>query len=159
MTDARALPAVSMARLFALLEVVDRTVGPDDVYRLGQALRLDLDELLPLLEAARLLDWVVVAAGDYDLTPEGRRVARAGSRERQRLLRARALHLPLIAMIARAFEHRGHVSRQTIAAALPARFGVAEVERQIDTAVDWGRQAEVFDYDADAACFHRPHRH
>jgi hypothetical protein len=28
-----------------------------------------------------------------------------------------------------------------------------EAERQMDTAVNWGRWAELFDYDADHACF------
>ena len=30
-----------------------------------------------------------------------------------------------------------------------------EAERQVDTAVNWGRWAELFDYDADDACFLR----
>jgi hypothetical protein len=100
------LPHVSVGRVFALIEVMDRTEGPDDVFRLGQALMLGLDKLLPLLEAVKLLGWASVTAGDYDLTAEGQR-------------------------------------------------GDVEAERQVDTAVDWGRQAELFDYDADEGFFRR----
>ena len=154
MTTPMRIPHVSIGRLFALVEVMDQTEGPDDVFRLGQALMLDLDELLPLLEAATLLDWASVAGGDYSLTAEGERVARADAGERNRLLRARVRGLPLIAAILRRLDRGERLSRETIVAPLRARLGAAEAERQVDTAVDWGRQAELFDYDADEGFFH-----
>lgn len=149
------IPHASIRRLFVLVEVMDRTEGPDDVFRLGQALMLDLDELLPLLEAARLLDWAWVTGGDYRLTPEGKRVAHADASERNRLLRARVRGLPLIAAIVRRLDRGERLSRETIVAPLRARLGEAEAERQVDTAIDWGRQAELFDYDSDEGFFIR----
>jgi NitT/TauT family transport system ATP-binding protein len=148
------LPHVSVGRIFALIEVMDRTEGPDDVFRLGQALRLGLDKLLPLLDAVKLLGWASVTAGDYDLTAEGLRVARAEAGERRLLLRDRLRRLPLIAGILRALGTGAPVSREAIVDPLRARLGDMEAERQVDTAVDWGRQAELFDYDADEGFFH-----
>ena len=149
------LPHVSVGRIFALIEVMDQTEGPDDVFRLGQALMLGLDKLLPLLEAVKLLGWACVKAGDYDLTAEGQRVARAEAGERTLLLRDRVRRLPLVADILRSLGTGALLSREAIVAPLRARLGDVEAERQVDTAVDWGRQAELFDYDADEGFFHR----
>ncbi len=147
------LPHVPMGRLFGLIEAMVETPGPDDLFRLAQRLRLPLDELHPLVQAARLLGWARVAHGDYDLTSEGRRVAEATVADRKTLFRERVRDLPLIASILRALAAGAPVSRETVLAGLRPQVAPPEAERQVDTAVDWGRWAELFDYDADDACF------
>ena len=154
MTTPTRLPHVSIGSLFDLIEVMDETAGPDDVFRLGQALMLGLDALLPLLEAVKLLGWASLVGGDYDLTEDGERVARANSGQRKLILQDSVRGLPLIAAILLGLEREHYVSREAIVAPLRARLGDAEAERQVDTAVDWGRHAELFDYDADEGFFH-----
>ena len=149
------LPHVPLGRLFGLIEAMAETPGPDDLYRLADRLRLGLDELHPLVEAARLLGWAKVARGDYDLTAEGRRVAEVTVAERKALFRERVRELPLIAAILRALESGAPVSREAVLAQLHSHVGPQEAERQVDTAVNWGRWAELFDYDADDASFLR----
>jgi len=149
------LPHVPVGRLFGLIKTMAETPGPDDLYLLAHRLRLPLDELQPLVQAARLLGWARVAHGDYDLTSEGRRVAAATVAERKALFRARVRDLPLIASILRALAEGTPVSRETVLAGLRPQVAPPEAERQVDTAVDWGRWAELFDYDADDACFLR----
>jgi NitT/TauT family transport system ATP-binding protein len=147
------LPHVPVGRLFGLIEAMAETPGPDDLYRLAHRLRLPLDELHPLVQAARLLGWARVAHGDYDLTSEGLRVAAATVAERKALFRGRVRDLPLIASILRALAAGAAVSRETVLAGLRPQVAPPEAERQVDTAIDWGRWAELFDYDADDACF------
>jgi NitT/TauT family transport system ATP-binding protein len=149
------LPHVPVGRLFGLIEAMAETPGPDDLYRLAHRLRLPLDELQPLVQAARLLGWARVAHGDYDLTGEGRRVAAATVAERKTLFRGRVRDLPLIASILRALATGVPVPREGVLAGLRPQVAPPEAERQVDTAVDWGRWAELFDYDADDACFVR----
>jgi NitT/TauT family transport system ATP-binding protein len=61
--------------------------------------------------------------------------------------------LPLIASILRALAVSAPVSREAVLAGLRPQLAPPEAERQVDTAIDWGRWAELFDYDADDACF------
>jgi NitT/TauT family transport system ATP-binding protein len=150
---AELLPHVPLGRLFGLIEVMAETPGPDDLFRLADRLRLQLDELHPLVEAARLLGWARVAHGDYDLTEEGKRVAEAGVADRKLLFRARVRGLPIIASILGALADEAVVPRETIRKKLRPRVPPQEAERQLDTAVNWGRWADLFDYDADDACF------
>jgi NitT/TauT family transport system ATP-binding protein len=148
------LPHAVVGRLLGLIDAMAETPGPDDLYRLAGRLRLPLDELHPLLEAARLLRWARVERGDYDLTTEGRRVAEGGVPERKALFRERVRSLPLVDSILRALA-RGPVPRETILQGLRPHVTGPEAERQVDTAISWGRWAELFDYDADDACFLR----
>ncbi|HSD65193.1 MAG TPA: AAA-associated domain-containing protein [Vicinamibacteria bacterium] len=147
------LPHVPLGRLFGLIEAMAETPGPDDLYRLAARLRLRLDALHPLVEAARLLGWATVATGDYDLTAEGRRVAEAGVPERKALFRERVRRLPLISSVLRALSAGSPVPREVIVGELRAHVPPPEAERQVDTAINWGRWADLFDYDADDACF------
>ena len=154
--SAELLPHVPLGRLFGLIEVMAETPGPDDLFRLAERLRLQLDDLHPLLEAAKLLGWARVAQGDYGLTDEGQRVATAGVADRKALFRERVRHLPIIASILGALSRTVAVPRETIREGLRLRVPPQEAERQVDTAVNWGRWADLFDYDADDACFIRP---
>jgi NitT/TauT family transport system ATP-binding protein len=147
------LPHATVGRLLGLIDAMAETSGPDDLYRLAERRRLPLDELHPLLQAARLLGWARVERGDYDLTVEGRRVAEASVAERKALFRERVRGLPLIAAILAALGAGGPVPRESILEELHGHVPPAEAERQVDTAVNWGRWADLFDYDADEACF------
>ncbi len=150
---AQLLPHVPLGGLFGLLEIMAASPGPGDVYRLAGRLHLRLDKLQPLLEAARLLGWAHVEHGDYQLTDEGRRVAAAGVAERKQQFRARIAGLPLIAGILKALAPGAAVSRQAVLDTLASTVPAPEAQRQVDTAVNWGRWAQLFDYDADAGHF------
>ena len=149
------LPHATVGRLLGLIDSMAETPGPDDLYRLAERLRLPLDELHPLVQAARLLGWARVERGDYDLTDEGRQVAEAGVAQRKTLFRKQVRGLPLVASILRALAAEASVSRETVLEGLRPQVAPPEAERQVNTAVDWGRWAELFDYDADDACFLR----
>jgi NitT/TauT family transport system ATP-binding protein len=157
MTHTPALPDVTIGRLMGLLEVMRETPGPDDMYRLAGSLHLELDDLVPLVDAAELLGLVCVQEGDYELTDPGRRMADAEEKERKALFRERARGVPLLGLIVGrlAESENGQVPREEIRHAMHGRFSRKRAERQIDTAIDWGRYAELFDYDADAQHFVR----
>ncbi len=157
MTHVPALPDVTIGRLMGLLEVMRETPGPDDMYRLAGGLQLELDDLVPLIDAAEILGLVEVQEGDYELTDLGRRMADAEERERKALFRERALDVPLLHLVVTRLREseNGQVPREEIRHAMPGRFSRKRAERQIDTAIDWGRYAELFDYDADAQHFVR----
>jgi NitT/TauT family transport system ATP-binding protein len=152
-----ALPDASIGRLMGLLEAMRETPGPDDMYRLAGSLQLELDDLVPLIDAGELLGLIDVQEGDYELTETGRRMADAEERERKGLFRERARAVPLLRTIVDrlAASDSGQVPREEVREAMHGHFSRKRAERQIDTAIDWGRYAELFDYDADAQHFVR----
>jgi NitT/TauT family transport system ATP-binding protein len=149
------LPPAPIERVIGLLEHLreDRG-GREDVYKLGDPLGYQLDELLPVIEVAKCLGLVEVAAGDIALTPDGSTLAVAEEPDRKRLLSTRVEALPVVGDIQRALlQGEGHVARQAFLERLREHFSPVEAERQLQTALDWGRYVEVFDFDPDAEEF------
>lgn len=153
------LPHAPIGMVLGLLEHLRETPGGrEDLYKLGGPLGYELDDLLPVTEAAKRLGLVTIAQGDIELTEEGRALAAAEEPERKRRLGARLRGLPLIGEIRRAIEKggQGRVAREEFLQRLRDHFSRAEAERQLSTALDWARYGEVFDFDPDSEEFLAP---
>ena len=150
---AEPLPHAALGMVVGLLDHLrDAPGGREDLYKLGGPLGYQLDDLLPVTEAAKRLGLVTIAAGDIELTEEGRVLAAAEEPARKRRLARRLQGLPLIAEIRKAVEKgEGHrAPRRTFLERLNEHFSPPEAERQLQTALDWARYGEVFDFDPDA---------
>src|SRR6185369_6778873 len=85
--------------LAGLLEKVGAEGGHADLFRLSGELVMELDDLLPVVEAGELLGFLTVSEGDLHLTPLGLTYAEAGILARKEMLAGRVLRLPTIAWI------------------------------------------------------------
>jgi len=151
------LPHAPIGMVLGLLEHLKEVPGQrEDLYKLGGPLGYELDDLLPVTEAAKRLGLVKVAAGDIELTADGKKVAAAEEPERKQRLGKRMKTLPLIAAIHDAVvAGEGRAPKQGFAERLGEHFSGSESERQLATAVEWGRYGELFDFDPDAEEFLR----
>jgi NitT/TauT family transport system ATP-binding protein len=151
------VPVVSIGQLTGFLERLHALGDREDLHDLARDLPMEADDLLPLAEAAHLLDFVDLVEGDVSLTAEGRRFADATVLERKELFRRQALaNVELLRQIMRELkaspDHR--LQEDGLLDILEQSFSPAEARRKLDTAVDWGRYAEVFAYDDAAGEFH-----
>jgi NitT/TauT family transport system ATP-binding protein len=144
-----ALAHASLVMLTGLLELVADRGGRDDLYHLGSELLLELDDLLPVTDAAQQLGLATVREGDLCLTELGQRFAEADVPERKRILAQQMQKLPICAVIRRVLEGKRNrtMPREFFVDLLARDFGEAEAQAQLDTAIAWGRYAELFAYD------------
>jgi NitT/TauT family transport system ATP-binding protein len=152
------LPHVRTGALGGLLELLVDRGGSDDIYHLADDLAFEIDDLLPLVEAASMLGFLEAREGDVEVTPEGRRFAEAGILRRKELFRVAAGRVPLIRLITRSLESKADHSlpEEFFRDVLAEHFTEEETERQLETAVNWGRYAELFDRDAATGRFTIP---
>ena len=148
----RPLPNAQLSALAGLLEKLEEDGGKVDLYRISGALVLELDDVLPIVEAGDLLGFITVNEGDLLLTPLGRTYADASILARKAILAGRILRLPMITWT---YETLQRDDNQRVAwdyfhEKLQADFG-DKAEEQLDIAIRWGRQAELFAYDDHAA--------
>jgi NitT/TauT family transport system ATP-binding protein len=146
----RALPHISIDDLSGLLERLDSMPNNRaDIYALAQELQVNSDELLRLIEAAELLGFATVAYGDITLNPLGETFAEASIRSRKEIFATRIRRLPLFKWLLgllRASDKK-QMEWDVVQKALELEFHEEEAERQLDTAIDWGRYAELLAYD------------
>jgi NitT/TauT family transport system ATP-binding protein len=150
------LPHAPIGMVLGLLDHLrEAPGGREDLYKLGGPLGYELDDLLPVTEAAKRLGLVTIASGDIELTEEGRALASAEEPARKKRLTRRLQGLPLIAEIRKALDKAEghHVARQVFVDRLRDHFSPPEAERQLQTALDWARYGEVFDFDPDGEEF------
>ena len=147
---ARPLPAVSVGGLAGLIEIVHARGGRVDLPDIAADLNFEIDDLLPLVDAATMLGLVEVTGGDLTLTAVGKDFTTADIQRSKELFAAQVRdRAPLVRTICRALAGAdGHLRAGFFLDVLRRGFSAADAQQQLDIAVDWGRYGELFDYDA-----------
>jgi NitT/TauT family transport system ATP-binding protein len=146
----RSLPHIIINDLTGLLELLGEMPGNrTDVYRLADELKISPDYFLSLIEAAELLGFATIAHGDITLTTLGETFADAGILARKGIFAARIRRLPLFKWLMALLKStdKKQLEWDVVQTALELEFHEEEAERQLDTAIDWGRYAELLAYD------------
>lgn len=149
----RPLPDARPGSVAGLLELIQDRGGKEDLYRVADDLRMEVDDLLPVVEAAALLGFVKTERGDVENTESGRRFAEADIAARKALFREAALaHATLLQQMTRALESKSDHSMplEFFRDILRKHFSDQETERQIGTALNWGRYGDMFAYDSES---------
>jgi NitT/TauT family transport system ATP-binding protein len=145
------LPHARPGGIAGLLEFIIDFGGHIDVYRLADELSFEIDDLLPIVDAAQLLGFLTVEEGDVAITSAGRAYAESEILKQKELFRAAAVeHVLLLRQITRALSNKSDhtVPQEFFLDMLDEQFSEEETQRQLETAINWGRYAELFDFDA-----------
>jgi NitT/TauT family transport system ATP-binding protein len=114
---------------------------------------MEVDYLLPIVEAATTLRFIKSERGDIELTPGGRAFAEADISTRKELFRETALaNVTLLQQMNGALASKSDhtMPMELFRDILEEHFSEAEVQRQLDTALNWGRYGGIFTYDSES---------
>jgi hypothetical protein len=146
------LPPASVDGLSGLAEVMlGRHGGAADLADLADSLGLEVDDLLPLVDALLLLGFAELHDDRLELTAAGRVFAGASIQDSKRIFARACLdHAPLVRTIYRALRGSldGNLPAGFFIDILRTSFSEEDSARQLDIAVNWGRYAELYAYDA-----------
>jgi NitT/TauT family transport system ATP-binding protein len=144
------LPDVSIDDLTGLVQYIGGIGGHAAMQDLARDLQMRADDLLAIIEATDLLGFGALQERQVVLTPIGMRFADAELDEEKAIFRAQALdHIALLHHIVRDLETAPThtLDAERVIDELEHSFSGEEARRQFETAVDWGRYAELFTYD------------
>ncbi len=147
------LPHARVGGIAGLLELLQDRGGKEDLYRLAEDLVMDAEDLLPIVEASVLLGFATLKEGDAEITPDGVRFAEADILSRKTLFRHAAIgHVMILQQIDSILHAKTDhsISEEFFYDILDEHFSQDEVERQFETAMNWGRYAEIFDFDRES---------
>ncbi len=146
------LPDATVGGLAGLVEITAAHDGHVDLPDIAADLSFDIDDLLPLVDAAAMLGFVTVSGGDLTVTDIGRTFTRADIQTSKQIFAAAARErAPLVRTICRALGSSadGTLRSEFFLDLLRRGFSPDDARRQLDTAIAWGRYGELFDYDTD----------
>ncbi len=144
------LPHARVGGIAGLTELLRDRGGREDLFRLSEELVMDVEDLLPILEACVLLGFAWLKEGDVQITPQGIQFADADIQQRKVLFRQAALeHATILKQIDSILKRKADhsIADEFFHDILDEHFSEEEVQRQFETAMNWGRYAEIFDYD------------
>ncbi len=144
----RPLPPASPDAIAGLADIL-LAEGDRSIAHLADDLNLAVDDLFPLIDALDLLGFADVARGRVHLTASGSSFAAAPIREAKAAFRAALANAPVVKTIIATLER---TPSKTIRGGfyldlLREHHGADSARRQLETAIGWGRYAELFDYD------------
>ncbi len=151
------LPHSRPGGVAGMLELLIDRNGEEDMYHVAEDLLLEVDDLLPILQAATLLGFASVREGDVAITPEGRSYAEADIPTRKSLFRKAALdRVALLQQIRSALINKSDHSMplEFFRDLLDEHVSAEETNLQVETALDWGRYADIFTYDSETDRLH-----
>ena len=146
------LPHTRPGGMAGLLEILADQGGRSDLHRLADELSLEVDALLPTVDTAVLLGLLRVEEGDAIITTLGQEFAGANIQTRKTIFRKAAIaNVPLIRQMEQALKAKSNrtLDEEFFRDLLDEQFSEEESRRQLETAIQWGRYAEIFDYDAE----------
>ncbi len=143
------LPHVSPSEIIGLLEYLDARGGKDDVFRIAAQTNHEFGQLITIVKAAEMLNFVDTPKSAVRLEPEGRRFVQAGPDERKSIWRAQLLKLSLVSEIAHAVRKQRHhtIERDFALETIVLRMPQENYEKVFETLVGWARFGELFAYD------------
>src|SRR5579863_260030 len=146
------LPHATAGGMAGLLEFLNDRGGEEDLYHLAEELLMEVDDLFPIVDGAVLLRFADSTRGDVKITHAGKEFAEADIATRKKLFREAILsHVTLIQQIRNALERKSdrEVPLEFFRDVLDEHLSHDDVQRQIETALNWGRYAEIFTYDSE----------
>jgi NitT/TauT family transport system ATP-binding protein len=147
------LPHATAGGMAGLLEFLNDRGGEEDLYHLAEELLMEVDDLFPIVDAAVILGFARSAQGDVQTTDAGRAFAEADIATRKELFREAVLeNVTLLQQIRSALKKKSDHSLplEFFRDVLDEHFTYEDAQKQLDTALNWGRYAELFSYDAES---------
>jgi NitT/TauT family transport system ATP-binding protein len=148
-TKYQMLPHARVGGIAGLMELLHDRGGREDLFRLSEELIMNVEDLLPILEACVLLGFARLTEGDVQISPQGVIFADADIQQRKILFRQAALeHVTILKQIDSILKRKSDhsIADEFFHDILDEHFAEDEVQRQFETAMNWGRYAEIFDY-------------
>ncbi len=152
------LPDVSVSELLGMLETIndEEYQGQIDLPELTEILHLDVDDLLPIIEILEIFKLVAITGRDVSLTEAGKNLADADLLEAKKLFATKLrTHIPLIKHIRDVLDSEPdhQCTQDRFLETLETALSDSEAQRVLTVAIDWGRYAELFAFDATSNLF------
>ena len=143
------LPQVHATEVVSLLEYLKARGGRQDVFQIAADTRREFGQLIAIVKAAELLNFVDSPKSLVVVEPDGQRFLEAGSPERKELWRKQLLELRLFREILALVKRQpdGKLDHELLLESLILWLPEENGEELLKVVVGWGRFGDLFDYD------------
>ncbi len=142
-------PKCTPSEVQGLLVLLNSHSGSEDLARLADDLDLEIDEILPAVDYAGVLQLLKVQDGRATLTETGRKYIASSIRERKAIVRDQLRRTTLFRTLLRALESSPTKTLTDDQLTQIVSVTAASTEDAVQNIVTWGRYVELFRYDSE----------
>ncbi len=119
---------------------------------------MELDDILPVIDAGKLLGLIKVKDGDVSLTQTGSSLLRSDVNGRKELLGTQLAKLKVFQQVLNVLKSKRNreVRRDYFVDLFEARMSDDDAASLLKTIIDWGRYAEMIGYDRNEDVLYLP---
>ena len=145
------IPRAFIGVMSGLLDLIYDNDGRMDIYQLGRDLMMELDDLLPNMEGIQTLNFAKVEEGDVFITDLGRKFVEGDTDESKAIFRDQIQSISTFKVIMTVLNNKRNktMKREFFEELLMHYFSEYDSKKLMDIVIDWGRYAEIFNYDYD----------
>jgi NitT/TauT family transport system ATP-binding protein len=143
------LPEATSSEIVGLLEYLDARGGRQDIFRIAADTNRQFDDMIRVVRAAELLDFVDTPKRMVVFEPEGQRFVRANAEERKAIWREHLLKLRLFHDIYEVLrrEPSHEIDRDFVLETIVMHMPQENYDKMFTTFVRWARFGDLFAYD------------
>jgi NitT/TauT family transport system ATP-binding protein len=148
---AEPLPDARPSEIVGILEYLDAREGQEDVFKIATETEREFGEILKVVKAAELLDFVDTPKRLVVLTPDGQRFVKATSQERQNIWKEQLLKLRLFKQVNEMLtKHpRARLDADLVQEIIIFNLPSENYEKTFETFIHWSMYGNLFAYDED----------
>jgi len=145
------IPRTHLSVVAGLLEILEDYQGKVDAAKITDELMLELDDILPAIEAAEMLGFIKVDSGDLILTDKGREYLAGNPMQRKKILNQTLSRTSLFKWVIEQLKNRDNEMRsEELIALLEEKMPDVDAAEMVKWIIEWGRHALLLRYDSDS---------
>ncbi|HTC21939.1 MAG TPA: nitrate/sulfonate/bicarbonate ABC transporter ATP-binding protein [bacterium] len=151
LAPAEPLPDALPSVMVGLLEYLDAREGKEDVFRIATETEREFGEVIKVVKALELLDFVDTPKRMVVLTPDGQRFVKATSQERQNIWKEQLLKLRIFKQVNEMLiKHpRARLDVDLVQEIIIFNLPTENYQKTFETFVVWSMYGNLFAYDTD----------
>lgn len=145
------IPAAGISEILGLLEVLDDRKGREKVYTLARDLNFEFGNLLLVIKAAEMLDFVYTPGTDVVLKALGKKMIEIDMNSKKKILLNQLRKLSLFEHVRKTLlaQEDNRMTKEKFMEALTEALPKERVDQLFQTVLDWGRWGEFLGFSRD----------
>lgn len=140
------IPRVGVSKITGLLEFLHDFEDKKDADEIASELKLDLDDILPVIKSSEMLDLIKVKDGQITLTELGLKILKQSIPERKEFFKTLILSKTILSKVIKHFGRNTVIDRKDLIKFLEKEVP-EDVAVHFEKIIEWGQYVELLKYD------------
>jgi len=142
------VPYANITEVIGLVDILYSNEGSMRIESLQKYLGIEIDELLPVIDAAKIIGLVMITRDCINITNMGRRLYTLNPEKKKALISSQICMMPVFRKIVSLLKKEGPKPKAYFLHMIEKELFAKESELQFRRIIQWGRYAEILSYDA-----------